>query len=160
LRSYGTNRNKLIWKVIIKCSGGVISQRIFYDPLEAAQVLHLTCKKAYDYGCRVEIVPEIYWSNIKYCSACVLLVEPTIGKTQVIDIARSEQVFPPKVNRHLIDFRPIGINFPIELLRLSKTEAKMNLLRHLKEKHTKIKQRSWHEGRFYEEKTVLFSSKK
>jgi hypothetical protein len=46
-----------------------------------------------------------------------ILRPPTLGKEQVVDVARKGRVFTFKATRHIVPARPVGVDVPLKLLR-------------------------------------------
>ncbi|MFQ6053043.1 MAG: ParB N-terminal domain-containing protein [Candidatus Bathyarchaeia archaeon] len=46
-----------------------------------------------------------------------ILRPPTLGKEQVVDVARRGRVFTFKATRHIVPARPVGVDVPLKLLR-------------------------------------------
>src|SRR2546423_1264002 len=140
----------LTWNIIIKGPEGLTLRCTFSDPLEAARELHLICEKYQGLGWSIEIHPKPRPYDTKRYPAFVMFLDPAIGKEQVIGILDSGQLFPPHVNRHLIDHRPLRLKIPLSFLMQSKAQGKSNLLKHLTQSRPiLVKAGSWQDGRFY-----------
>lgn len=97
---------------------------------------------------RPEIIPQgtLVLSTIK------------LEKEEVVAVASSDQLYPPKSTRHLIPSRPLGTRVPIEWLALDEPKtAQAKLMDHLgRMKLTRIKEGSIVGSRKYEEEVFLF----
>jgi len=95
-----------------------------------------------------EIIPE----------ATLVLSTVKLEKDEVVTIASSGRLYPPKSTRHLIPSRPLGTRVPIEWLTLDKPEiAQAKLMDHLSRmKLRRIEEGSIVGSRKYEEEVFLF----
>ena len=95
-----------------------------------------------------EIIPE----------ATLVLSTVKLEKDEVVDVASSGRLYPPKTTRHLIPSRPLGTRVPVEWLTLDKPEiAQAKLMDHLsKMKLRRIEEGSIVGSRKYEEEVFLF----
>ncbi len=87
-----------------------------------------------------------------------VIAVPSINKDEIIRTALSGKLFAPKTTRHMIPTRPMGVNVPLNLLRLkSDVEANERFLRSLKERTIKLLPPcTVLNGRRYDEDILLF----
>lgn len=143
------------WNLVVRCQRGSRTRLLLRDEHAAARALHLVCERMRGKGWSVSLTGRISPSQLRVGNVCVLYVRPVIGKGEIVGSAVSGRPFPPQVNRHLIDRRPVGLNAPVEVLMQPGPEAHRELLALLKESTPLlIHGASWHEGRFYEERVV------
>jgi L-serine kinase (ADP) len=81
-----------------------------------------------------------------------------LEKEEVVAVASSGRLYPPKSTRHLIPSRPLGIRVPIEWLAIDKPEiAQAKLMEHLgKMKLRRTEKGSIVGSRKYEEEVFVF----
>lgn len=95
--------------------------------------------------------PTVIWSL--YTEAIALILFPDYKPEQIIRAAQEQAYLPPGVSRHIIQGRALKLNYPLALLRDTKTslEAKNNALQDWV--RDKLAQRG---VRFYAESTYQF----
>src|SRR5438445_725135 len=100
----------------------------------------------------VEEKPEIITET------SLVLSTVKLEKDEVVTIASSGRLYPPKSTRHLIPSRPLGTRVPIEWLTLDKPEiAQAKLMDHLSRmKLRRIEEGSIVGSRKYEAEVFLF----
>jgi len=88
------------------------------------------------------------------------LLIPTVRKEEVLEAARSGEVFAHKTTRHVVPARPMGINVPLDWLTSGTkqlTELNRDLEESLKGKEVeRLPSGSLFEGRRYEEELYVF----
>ncbi len=94
------------------------------DVFEKYSILRELERKLIKRGVSIDYVTEQeaieFWSQGK-----TILMTPRITKQDVIKYAKQNRVFPPKSTRHVFPFRPIFVNFPLNLLSSSNIEKEM-----------------------------------
>jgi hypothetical protein len=89
-----------------------------------------------------------------------LLCPPLITKQQVVEVATSNNVFPPKSTRHKLPARPVGISLPLSMLnddKSSSVEANRRLASMLANRTVrKLPPDSSYFGRKYDETLYVF----
>ena len=85
----------------------------------------------------------------------LLLFTPRINKQEVLDAARTGRLFPCKTTRHIVDPRPVGVNFPMaELMKPIPPRPALEKL--AKEgRHAILPPNSFYEGRRYRERLLV-----
>jgi hypothetical protein len=107
-------------------------------------------------GYAVKIVPDTNEGQPKGRSTTAINLSEPLSKEGVIEAVSLGLLYPRQVNRHLIDCRPLALNFP--LLIASSADG----LRHFCESSAAERRLqlvtgpSFFEGRFYEERTLKF----
>lgn len=88
------------------------------------------------------------------------LLIPAVRKEEVLEAARSGEVFAYKTTRHVVPARPMGVNVPLDWLTSSDkqlSELNRDLEESLKEREIKrLPSGSLFEGRRYEEELYVF----
>jgi hypothetical protein len=81
------------------------------------------------------------------------LITPSFKKEQVVRAAMEGRLFPPKTTLHVLPARPMGVNYPISLLR-----AQEDILERMLATRTPrtIEAPSFYRGRLYREPVVVF----
>ncbi len=81
-----------------------------------------------------------------------------VSKSEVINVTRKDQLFPPKTTRHLIPSRPLVTRTPLEWLRgKDHREAEALFQRELQKKKVKrLPEGSWVGSRRYQEEVFIF----
>ncbi len=100
---------------------------------------------------------ELFTSEFVY-----LLYPEKLLKKDVLQIASEGKVFPCKTTRHIVPVRPMGTDFPLDLLKGS-SEAKCSkeLRNILRLSRIELEKREvWYEGRRYSEPLAIFRREK
>jgi hypothetical protein len=84
----------------------------------------------------------------------VLLVQK-FGKQDVVNAAVGGRLFPCKTSMHIVDPRPVGIGFPLDELRGTRTELLRRILSERRERL--LPAGSSYEGRRYKERLLLLN---
>lgn len=85
----------------------------------------------------------------------VALVTPKVRKADVIDAGLTKRLFPCKTTMHVIDPRPLGVNFPLEGLR-RKSPPEEELADHIRSaKRQLLPAGSEYGGRRYKERIIV-----
>ncbi len=84
---------------------------------------------------------------------CMALITPIFKKEQVARAAVEGRLFPPKTTLHVLPARPMGVNYPIALLR-----SQEDILDRMLSTRTPrtIEAPSFYRGRLYREPVVVF----
>jgi L-serine kinase (ADP) len=109
-------------------------------------------------GVNLEFVPESEKLDL-YSSAAVATLYPAkLTKRDVLESARNRRLLPYKTTRHVVPLRPMGIYFPIDLLRNgSISDCKKELERIVKFSKVIVERKNiWYEGRRYSERIAVF----
>jgi len=104
------------WSVVATSGGFIIRRRFFDEVMDAANYLERfkLCLSAYEYA--VEIEPEPMPLAGNWSGKVHIYTDPVVGKDEVLGAVRANKRFPYQVNRHLINNRPIGMRFPLDVL--------------------------------------------
>ena len=89
----------------------------------------------------------------------LILLTPHLTKNLIVNSILEGKIFAPKTTRHLIPYRPLNINIPIEWFKQSSNLKTLNkqLKKLLKNKKLeKIGSHQVIEGRYYEEELFMF----
>jgi hypothetical protein len=89
----------------------------------------------------------------------LILLTPHLTKDLIVNSILEGKIFAPKTTRHLIPYRPLNINIPIEWFKQSSNLKTLNkqLKKLLKNKKLeKIGSHQVIDGRFYEEELYMF----
>lgn len=79
---------------------------------------------------RLRYVSDEHWQAM-LAGEKAILVRRSFSKAEILSIAGSGRLLPPKATRHEIPVRILGANIPIGWLRFSAKEAEERLRRHL-----------------------------
>lgn len=94
-----------------------------------------------------------------FLSGSVFVLYPlAFTKHDIIQAGEDHQLFPYKTTRHVVPVRPMGIFFPLDLLKNGTTELCNLKLQEIIErsKIDLIEANSWYEGRRYSEPLAIF----
>src|SRR5438309_10203539 len=70
-----------------------------------------------------------------------------VEKNEVIESCVSHRLFPPKSTRHLIPSRPLGLAFPLALLKREiYSEAESAFVQHIRSMHIRRRSDGWYVG--------------
>jgi len=86
----------------------------------------------------------------------IVVVVKKLGKSDVLKAAMERRPFPCKTSMHVVDPRPVGVNFPLSELTRSSNES---ISGRLKSREFRILQpNTLYEGRRYKERLMLLGS--
>ncbi|MCS7364235.1 MAG: ParB N-terminal domain-containing protein [archaeon GB-1867-035] len=89
------------------------------------------------------------------CDAIIAL--PRIPKSEIVNLALKRLILPHKSTRHVIPFRPLGVNVPISLLKSDDIEeANLQFINSLKKKRGSLLPPQRFMGRRYDEHLYVF----
>ncbi len=100
------------------------------DSTDASMLLNDIVQRMVDSGFETLDSCNLNWGELPEHMQSCLYLSPPPGKKDIVAMARSCAVFPPHVNRHVIDDVVVGIRMPLQALAGSKAEA-TNALRKL-----------------------------
>jgi len=126
---------------------------------DAVGKIDLLCKK---YRIELEFTPESFKFELFTSESVYLLYPEKLAKENVLEIARESKVFPCKTTRHIVPIRPMGLYFPLDLLReSSKEKCSKELERIVNSSKIELEDREiWYEGRRYSEPLAIFRREK
>jgi len=112
----------------------------------------------HEYKIEINYTPESSKFELFTSESVFLLYPEIITKRDVMQIAARGRVFPCKTTRHIVPIRPMGVYFPLEMLKHSTEEqCSKELERILKLSTIKLEEREvWYEGRRYSEPLAIF----
>lgn len=100
---------------------------------------------------------EVAFRKLKEKKIIAIITAPLLTKETIIKNALSRKRFPCKTTRHIIPARPMGINFPLKLLKDTLINANKRFVETLNNKRLKvIPAGSSINSRKYEEPITLF----
>ena len=144
--------------IVLNDLNGLVMKSMILGAVETSKKLQVLCAKISQEGGKVRLAAKKPRPKPKQNHIAFLSIQPTIGKRTVISVAQSDELFEYQVNRHLIENRPLGIGVPIDIFSQSKTTALRKYNAYIQDLELVSAQRKrWHEERFYEENTLLFS---
>jgi L-serine kinase (ADP) len=143
---------------VLSASESFVSDKVWpsilevYDDVDHIDAL---CKK---YGIELDYTPESSKFELFTSESVYLLYPEKLTKNDVLEIAGRGDVLPCKTTRHVVPIRPMGVYFPLELLRGSSESACIEELRNIvKISRIEIEEREvWYEGRKYSEPLAIF----
>ncbi len=107
----------------------------------------------------VEYQPDSDNGDLFLSESVFVLYPLPFSKQDVIQAGESKSLLPHKTTRHIVPIRPMGIYFPLELLKNgSKEQCEQKLQEIVKTSKIEfIEANSWYEGRKYSEPLALFN---
>jgi len=126
---------------------------------EAVGKIDELCKK---HGIDLDYAAESSKFELFTSESVYLLYPEKMKKKDVLEIVREGKVFPCKTTRHVVPVRPMGVYFPLDLLRNgSMAECTEELRNVVKSSYIEIEEREvWYEGRRYSEPLAIFRKEK
>lgn len=117
------------------------------------------CRK---YRIEVNYTPESSKFELFTSESVFLLYPEPLTKSDVLRIASTGRVFPCKTTRHIVPVRPMGVYFPLYLLKGGAEEQCSKELDQIVKLSTmKLEEREiWYEGRRYSEPLAVFRREK
>lgn len=105
---------------------------------------------------KTEFIDELSLQRVLRESDRLVLLTPKLDKRRVIEAAKKSELLPHKTTMHLLDVRPMGVNFPIT--RLSEHLPPSALESFLEGRDKKIiEPPANHVGRVYADKLLVLS---
>jgi hypothetical protein len=141
------------WIVRASTTTAVIAQRSFDSAFSGAWYLDRVSGCLAAMGRDVRLEPSLHIDGGRIHNR----LEPVVGKPEVLGAVESGRTFPCEVNRHLIDGRPVAMDFPLECVG---SIAAFNDFVDESLAHGSpelIDSGHQHEGRLYEERVTTFS---
>jgi len=89
-------------------------------------------------GIKIEYIHENQVRDMLGMGKAVI-VTPKLSKSDVIRVAKSGRVFPPKTTRHIFPIRPLFLDTPLELLRMDEVRDIESLINRLLLSRTYVK---------------------
>jgi hypothetical protein len=86
---------------------------------------------------------SISWDELPEHMQSCLYLSPPPGKEDIVAMAHSSGVFPPHVNKHVVDGAVVGIRMPLQALAGSKAEAENALAKLMAGAELRPSIRSW-----------------
>ena len=107
---------------------------------------------------KVEFHAESEHGGLFLSESVFVLYPMPITKQDIMRVASSRKLLPYKTTRHLVPVRPMGVYYPLDLLKQSKIEICNSKLRELisKSEVGLVEANSWYEGRRYSEPLAIF----
>lgn len=103
-----------------------------------------------------EFVDELSLQRVLKESDRLVLLTPKLDKGRVIGAAKKRELFPHKTTMHLLDVRPMGVNFPITRLAEHSPSSDLESILEGREKKI-IEPPANHMGRVYADKLLVLS---
>ncbi len=130
-----------------------------FQVYEAVGKIDKLCQK---YRIELEFTDDSSKFELFTSESVYLLYPLKILKKHVLQIAKKGKVFPCKTTRHIVPIRPMGVYFPLELLRgSSESDCVEELKNIVKSSKIQIEEREvWYEGRRYSEPLAIFRREK
>jgi len=125
------------------------------DIYQIVEQIDRLCEK---YRIDLDYTPESSKFELFTSESVYLLYPEKLTKNDVLDVARRGQVLPCKTTRHIVPVRPMGVYFPLKLLK-GPYESKCSEELENIVNSTKIeveKREVWYEGRTYSEPLAIF----
>jgi hypothetical protein len=110
-------------------------------------------------GIKVDFCPDSDQNNLFLSESVFVLYPSPLSKQEIIALASGHRLLPFKTTRHLVPIRPMGIYFPLQLLKDEDLGACNSYLASLiSNSSVKLVQPdSWYEGRQYSEVLAIFN---
>ncbi|HYB03693.1 MAG TPA: hypothetical protein VED17_04480 [Nitrososphaerales archaeon] len=123
-----------------------------YDAVSSIDKL---CEK---YRIELDYAPESSKFDLFTSESVYLLYPEKMTKEDVLEVAERGQLFPCKTTRHIVPVRPMGVYFPLDLLKgTSKTACLKELKNIVDSSKIELEKREvWYEGRRYSEPLAIF----
>ena len=106
----------------------------------------------------VEFHPENEHGSLFLSESVFVLYPMRLTKEDIIRAASSHRLLPFKTTRHLVPIRPMGMYYPLDLLKQDDLEVCNSKLRELLSTSNVdlVEPNSWYEGRRYSEALAIF----
>ena len=123
-----------------------------YETVEKVDELSLEYKINLDY------TPDSSKLELFTSESVYLLYPVRLSKTDVLQVANQNRVLPCKTTRHVVPVRPMGVYFPLDLLKgSSESDCERELKNIVKLSKIELEKRQvWYEGRRYSEPLAIF----
>jgi hypothetical protein len=107
----------------------------------------------------VEYLPDSGNDNLFLSESVFVLYPLAFSKKDIVEAGESGRVFPYKTTRHVVPVRPMGVYFPIDLLKDGTIEQCDRKLEEIAKTSNIdiIQEDSWYEGRQYTERLAIFN---
>lgn len=117
-----------------------------------------TCKRS---GQVFEYAPDTETLELFASQAIFVLYHTAFTKQDVLDTVKRGNRLPMKTTRHILPYRPMGVNFPLVDLMSSTVEQCISKLKQIvRNSEVRLEREEvWYEGRRYAEPLVIFSHK-
>ncbi len=127
-----------------------------YDAVSSIDKL---CEK---YRIDLDYTPESSKYELFTSESVYLLYPEKMSKKDVLDMAGKGHLFPCKTTRHIVPVRPMGVYFPLDLLKGTSEAACLKELKNIvNTSRIELEKREvWYEGRRYSEPLAIFRSEK
>ncbi len=107
------------------------------------------------FGWTQDFVDEEYVDVELSSPTNVVVLAPKLSKNDVLQAASTGKLLPHKTTMHLIDLRPLGVDYPLSELKKERPSKEM-LIDKLKTSRTSIKEPPYtHLGRTYKERVMV-----
>ena len=113
-------------------------------------------------GIQVEFHPDNEDTNLFLSESLFVLYPMAFRKEDIIRVATNHKLLPYKTTRHIVPIRPMGLYFPLDLLKQQKIEICDSKLKEIvsESKVDLVEPNSWYEGRKYAEALAIFKRNK
>ena len=115
-------------------------------------------KLCHEYRIELDYTPESSKFDLFTSESVYLLYPEKLSKKDVLEVASEGRVLPCKTTRHVVPVRPMGVYFPLDLLKGSSETACYRELENIvsSSKIDLEKREVWYEGRRYSEPLAIF----
>ena len=113
---------------------------------KALRKIDLLCERKH---IDLEFIPESEKLDLYTSSAVATLYPARLSKVEFLQFAKIKHLLPYKTTRHVVPLRPMGLYFPLRLLKNgSLSDCKKELERIVKFSKVRIERKNlWYEGR-------------
>jgi hypothetical protein len=115
-----------------------------------------TCKRS---GQGFEYAPDTETLELFASQSVFVLYHTSFTKQDVLDTVKRGNRLPMKTTRHILPYRPMGVNFPLDDLlnsTLEHCDSKLNQI--VRDSDVRLEREEvWYEGRRYAEPLIIFS---
>lgn len=109
-------------------------------------------------GIQVEFHPDNEETDLFLSESLFVLYPMAFRKEDIIRVATNHKLLPYKTTRHIVPIRPMGLYFPLDLLKQRRIEICDSKLKEIvsESKVDLVEPNSWYEGRKYSEALAIF----
>jgi L-serine kinase (ADP) len=130
-----------------------------FQVYDAVTSIDKLCEK---YHIELDYTPESSKFELFTSESVYLLYPEKMTKKHILDMAGKGHLFPCKTTRHIVPVRPMGVYFPLDLLKGTSVAACLKELKNIvNSSRIELEKREvWYEGRRYSEPLAIFRREK
>jgi L-serine kinase (ADP) len=142
---------------LLSAGESFVSEREWNVPqvYQAVSQIDKLCQK---HRIELDYTPESSKFDLFTSESVYLLYPEKLSKKDVLEVASKGKVLPCKTTRHVVPVRPMGLYFPLDLLKESSEATCYRELKNIvsSSKIELEKREVWYEGRRYSEPLAIF----